>query len=133
MIGRILIVGAAMLLATGAAHAQAVRKAGDISYLSGGVGKPEREQFKALEKNFNLKLVFAVADGKFLANVRVVVSDAQGRKLLEHVADGPFFLARLPAGEYSVAATFGGKTQTRRIKVAAGRLHTEHLRWSGSS
>jgi hypothetical protein len=133
MIGRILIVGAAMLLATGAAHAQAVRKAGDISYLSGGVGKPEREQFKALEKNFNLKLVFAVADGKFLANVRVVVSDAQGRKLLEHVADGPFFLARLPAGEYSVAATIGGKTQTRRIKVTAGRLHTEHLRWSGSS
>jgi hypothetical protein len=133
MIGRILIVGAAMLLAAGAAHAQAVRKAGDITYLSGGVGKPEREQIKALEKDFNLKLVFSVADGKFLANVRVVVSDAQGRKLLEHVADGPFFLARLPAGEYSVAATFGGKTQTRRIKVTAGRLHTEHLRWSGSS
>ena len=130
---RMLIIGAAMMLAAGAAHAQTVKKAGEISYVSGGVGKPEREQLQALEKNFNLKLVFAVADGKFLANVRVVVSDAQGRKLVEHVADGPFFLANLPAGEYSVAATFAGKTQTRRIEVMAGRLHTEHMRWSGSA
>jgi hypothetical protein len=107
----------------------AVRKAGEISYLTGGVGKPEREQLKALEKDFNLKLVFSEADGKFLANVRVVVSDAKGRKLLEDVADGPFFLARMPAGEYRVAATFAGKAQTRNIQVVAGRLHTEHLRW----
>lgn len=129
MMRRVFVVAAMLLLAVGGAHAQTVRKAGEISYLSGGVGKPEREQIKALEKDFNLKLVFSVADGKFLANVRVVMSDAKGRKLLEHVADGPFFLARLPAGEYGVAATVAGKTQTRTIKVAAGGLHTEHLRW----
>jgi hypothetical protein len=133
MIGRILIVGAAMLLAAGAAHAQAVRKAGDITYLSGGVGKPEREQLHALEKDFNLKLVLVVADGRYLASVKVVLSDAKGRQLVEHVTDGPFFLARLPAGEYTIAATHAGKTQTRKVAVAAGRLRTEHLRWSGAS
>ncbi len=156
---RTFIVGAALLVLPIAAHAQRadmgkcpgcpmgpgmaeqkaqgtaapqVKKAGEISYLSGGVGKPEREQLRALEKEFNLKLVFAVADGKYVANVKVVVSDAKGRKLLEHVADGPFFMARLPAGEYSVAATYAGKTQTRKIGVAASRLRTEHLRWSGT-
>jgi hypothetical protein len=160
MMWRIFIVGVALLLAAGAAHAQSgpkgrcpgypdcprmaeqraqsmagpqVKKAGEISYLSGGVGKPEREQLRALEKDFNLKLVFSAADGKYVANVRIVVSDAKGRKLLEHVADGPFFMARMPAGEYSVAATFAGKTQTRKIGVAANRLHTEHLRWGGTA
>ena len=76
--------------------------------------------------------MFSGADGKYVADVKIVVSDAKGRKLLEHVADGPFFMARMPAGEYSVAATFAGKTQTRKIGVAANRLHTEHLRWSGT-
>jgi len=160
MMWRIFIVGVALLLAAGAAHAQRgpkgrcpgypdcprmaeqrvqsmpgpqVKKAGEISFVSGGVGKPEREQLGALEKDFNLKLVFSAADGKYVANVKIVVSDAKGRKLLEHVADGPFFMARMPAGEYSVAATFAGKTQTRKIGVAANRLQTEHLRWSGTA
>ena len=109
-----------------------VKRAGEISYLSGGVGKPEREQLRALEKEFNLKLVFSVEQGKYLASVKVVVSDAKGRKLLEHVTDGPFFMARLPAGQYSVAATYAGKTQTRKIEVAANRMRTEHLRWRGT-
>ena len=109
-----------------------VNRAGKISYLSGGVGKSEREQLRAREKEFNLKLVFTQVDGKFVASVKVVVSDAKGRKLLEHVADGPFFMARLPAGQYSVAATYAGKTQTRKIEVAANRMRTEHLRWSGT-
>lgn len=160
MMRRTLIVGVALMLAAGAAHAQRgpkgkcpghpdcprmaeqkpqstagpqVKKAGEISYLSGGVGKPEREQLRALEKDFNLKLVFTLADGKFVASVRVVVSDAKGRKLLEHVADGPFFMARLPAGQYSIAATYAGNTQTRKVEVAADRLRTEQLRWSGAS
>lgn len=168
MMRRTFVVGTALLLAAGAAHAQGgpkgecpgcpmspgaakqkapgpaeqkapataglqVKKAGEISYVSGGVGKPEREQLRTLEKDFNLKLVFSAADGKYVASVKIVVSDAKGRKLLEHVADGPFFMARMPAGEYSVAATFAGKTQTRKIGVAANRLHTEHLRWSGTA
>jgi len=77
--------------------------------------------------------VFTRADGKYLANVRVVLSDAKGRKLLEHVADGPFFMASLPAGQYSVAATLGGTAQTRNVEVAGNRLRTELLRWSGAS
>jgi hypothetical protein len=42
-------------------------------------------------------------------------------------------MARLPAGEYSIAATFAGNTQTRKVEVAANRLRTEQLRWKGSS
>jgi len=137
MMRRVLIVGVVLTLVAGVAHAQLtvgpqVKKAGEIAYISGGVGKPEREQLQALEKEFNLKLVFAQANGKYVANVRVVVSDAKGRKLLEHVANGPFFMARLPAGEYSIAATFAGSTQTRKVEVAANRLRTEILHWSGT-
>jgi hypothetical protein len=160
MMRRAFVVGVALMLAAGAAHSQRgpkgkcpgypdcprmaepkaqstaalqVKKAGEISYVSGGVGKAEREELRALEKDFNLKLVFSAADGKYVANVKVVVSDAKGRKLLEHTADGPLFMARLPAGDYSVAATFAAKTQTRKIGVAAKGLRTELLRWSGTS
>jgi hypothetical protein len=138
MMRRTLLLGAALLLVATGASAQGtaapkVKQAGEIRYLSGGVGKPEREQLHALEKDFNLKLVLVVADGRYLASVKVVLSDAKGRQLVEHVTDGPFFLARLPAGEYTIAATHAGKTQTRKVAVAAGRLRTEHLRWSGAS
>ena len=137
MIRRLFMAGVSLVLVAGGAHAQGtaspqVKKAGEISYLSGGVGKPEREQLRALEKDFNLKILFAQTDGKYVANVKAVVSDAKGRKLLEHVADGPYFMARMPAGEYSVAATFAGKTQTRKVGVAAKGLRTEILRWSGT-
>ena len=61
-----------------------------------------------------------------------MIRDAGGRTLIEHVADGPFLLAGLPAGQYTVSAVYEGKTQTRKISVRGGRLQTEYLRWPGN-
>jgi hypothetical protein len=58
-----------------------------------------------------------------------VLTGAKGRKIVERVADGPFFMARLPDGQYTVAATYRGKTVTRTVAVSEKRLHTEYLRW----
>jgi len=98
-------------------------------FISGGIGVAEQAELAAREKEFNLKLVFALNEGNYLADVGVVVADARGRKVIEDVAAGPLFLARLPAGSYTVTATHEGRTVTRKIGVAAAGLHTEYLRW----
>ena len=112
-----------------AATAQSVPAAGNVSFTSGGVGADAVERLKAREKEFNLKLVFTLVEGNYLADVGVRVTDDSGKTVIEHVADGPIFLAKMPAGTYTVTATYNGKTQTRKVTVGE-RLHTAYLRWS---
>jgi hypothetical protein len=102
---------------------------GGINYVSGGVGVDSEEQMLAQQKNFDLKLMFTLVEGNYLADVNVVVADAKGRKVIEDVADGPFFMAKLPDGQYTVTATYEGTSQTRKVNVSAGHLNTVHLRW----
>jgi hypothetical protein len=113
----------------GAAESGAPPRAGEVEVISGGVGEDELAALAAREKEFNLKLVFSVVQGNYLADVNVTVTDAKGNRVIERAADGPLVLARLPAGEYSATATHGGSAVTRKFRVAAGRLRTEHLRW----
>ncbi|MBI4194317.1 MAG: carboxypeptidase regulatory-like domain-containing protein [Betaproteobacteria bacterium] len=120
-----------LALALGAPQAPAaetVMTQNNVSFISGGVGLDSEERLKAREKEFSLKLVFTLIEGNYVADVGVKVADAAGRTLVEHVADGPFFLAKLPAGSYSVTATHEGRTHSRKVKVAE-RLRTEYFRW----
>lgn len=101
-----------------------------ILYVSGGVGKSSEERLKMLEPQFNLKLVLTLTTGHYLADVSVVLRDAAGKLLLQHVTDGPIFMARVPPGTYQVSATYRGRSQPRTIKTAE-TLRTEYFRWSG--
>jgi hypothetical protein len=100
-----------------------------MSYVSGGIGIASQERLKAIEKNFNLKLVFTLVEGNYVADVGVMIKDGAGKTVIQHVADGPFFMAKLPAGSYSVSAVYDGKVQARKLAVRDGRLHTEYMRW----
>ena len=99
-----------------------------IEYLSGGVGIDAQDRINERAKEFNLKLVFTLTEGNYVADVGVALKDARGRTVVEDTADGPFFLAKLPAGQYTVAATYEGRTVTRKLQVGKG-LRTEYLRW----
>lgn len=127
---------AAMFFALlGAAYALAAGKAvapGKVSFTSGGVGVESQERLKAREKEFNLKLVFTLVEGNYLADVSVRIADAAGKTVMEQVSDGPFFMAKLPAGAYSVTAAYNGQTQTRKVVLRADRLHTEYMRWASN-
>ena len=102
---------------------------GAVPYVSGGVGEGALARLKAREKEFNLKLVFTLTEGNYLADVGVSIADTAGRLLVEHVTDGPIFMARLPAGTYVVTARYSGSAQTRKVALSTGRVHTEYLRW----
>ena len=129
----VILIAAALLgglgLQTPAAERGTARSA--VPYVSGGVGEDALARLKAREKEFNLKLVFTLTEGNYLADVGVSIADASGRPLVEHVTDGPVFMARLPAGTYVVTARYSGNAQTRKVSLSAGRLHTEYLRWPG--
>lgn len=90
-----------------------------VAYVSGGIGAEERADLQAMASKFDLRLVFAITGGAFIADVKVTISDEQGKTLLSAVSEGPWFYAQLPAGKYKVAASFAGHTQTRAVTVAA--------------
>lgn len=130
-------IGFALLFAVSSGYALAVnmpetRTTGGISYISGGIGMTEQEYLVERQDEFNLKLVFTLKEGNYVADVKVQLKDHAGKVLLEHSAPGPFFMAKLPAGRYTVSATYEGKTVEREVQVGENRLRTEYLRWAAN-
>lgn len=84
-----------------------------IRYVSGGVGETERDALNALSDQFNLRLIFAMADnGAYLAAVRVNITNASGEQVLSAVSEGPWFFAQLEPGKYTVdVSVVGGQDQ----------------------
>ena len=133
---RAVLLGLVVLFAAAHALVQAAsapQTKGEVVYVTGGVGADEREKLKAIEKDFNLKLIFSLADGAFIADVAVVVKDASAKVVLSEQAQGPIFMAKLPPGTYTVEATFEGKTEAHKVTVGQGKLTTVQLRWPGSA
>lgn len=116
----------AALLGAGA-HAQpaplpAVQHANGIAYLSGGIGKDEAHAIEQVSKQWPLTLEFAVQDGQhadFTAGVHVRVRDAKNHTVLQATADGPYLLARLRPGRYTVDAERQGQTRQERVAIAS--------------
>ena len=92
-----------------------------IPYVSGGIGSDEREKLVAIGKNYSLKLVFAIKGGEYLANIKVKISDSIGKKILDAVADGPWFFTNLPPGKYTVTVTMKGKAQQNAVNIGKGK------------
>ena len=127
----LLLASAALVPVAYTADEEAVRSSGGISYVSGGVGAPSTDRLSALAKDFNLKLVFALKSGDYVSGVDVTIADAAGKTLLKVKSEGPWFLTRLPAGNFKIAATLDGKTETRTVAVGAEKLRTVDFRWAG--
>ncbi len=109
---------------------ESVQTAGRVAYVSGGVGTTSLDRLRSLAGDFNLKLVFALKSGDYVSSVNVTIADAAGKQLLDTTSEGPWFLAKLPAGNYQVAATFAGKAEKRTIAVGSEKLKTIDFRWS---
>lgn len=125
---------AAGMLAIGPALAMSVpnlppeETQGPVTFRTGGVGDTEASAMRLAESNYPLSLEFiqrARPKNEFLAYADVTIKDQRGNTVLKTFSDGPFLLAKLPDGTYTVMAKEGEKTETQHVTVAAGK--PQHL------
>ena len=105
---------------------------GQVEYLSGGIGVDEAEAIDNISQQGPLTLEFAVKDrmkADFVADVNVMVSDAKGHTALKAITNGPFLLARMRPGRYTVDAAFAGKTLHEKELVKAGQPAKRSFEW----
>jgi hypothetical protein len=106
---------------------------GAVTYVSGGVGTNEIQAFQAAATHYPLTLEFAIKHrprAEFTADVQVTLTNAQGQRVLETRSDGPFLLAKLPAGQYTVTAEHSGQTLTKTVRVDPHRPAHAMFLWA---
>ena len=111
----------------------ALAQSGSIPTLTGGVGLEENAVLRPQQANFNLKFLFTLLEGDYIADVAVKIADASGKVVVEQTVDGPILMALLPAGNYVATLTYEGVAQTRKLTVRAKGLRTEQVRWKRSA
>ncbi|MEW1781268.1 hypothetical protein AB0305_03610 [Arthrobacter sp. NPDC080086] len=98
-----------------------IRFQNEIAYVSGGVGRDERDTMHAMAGRFNVRLnVVAARTGEALSDVDISVADDRGKLRLRVRTEGPLLYMRLPHGRYQMTATYRGAMQT--VSVRAGKL-----------
>ena len=98
--------------------------AGDVSYVSGGVGQDESQAFIERRGDYPLSIeIYAKENGRevYTASADVTVRDARGDTVVQTEAKGPFVLVDAPPGRYVVDVTSAGTTQTRHAVVRSGQ------------
>jgi hypothetical protein len=97
-----------------------ILEANGIKYACAGVGKASRGDPRW--PAFPVRLEFAAANGDFLGDPDVTITDGGGKQVFQAKCNGPWVLIELPAGSYKVHAT-GQKGQYAKdfdLAVKAG-------------
>jgi len=115
-----------------ALHGDALKAQGSVPAVSGGVSLNARDPMRTLEKDANIKMVFALNTGNYVSDVQVKVVDSKGKVVIDDTTNGPWLLAKLPAGSYTATATYNGRPVTQKFSVGKG-LKTTQFRWPASA
>lgn len=130
---RIMLLLAAASLMAVHAYGQASmepRTQGGVTYISGGIGLDDMEMLRELRPNYNLHLLFASqGSGQYLAEVNVKLLDAKGQTLLDAMADGPYFYAKVSPGKYKIVAQSQGIALSKMIEVSGKGPVSESFYW----
>ena len=107
-----------------------------VDYLNGGVGQEQADLMRQMSDRFQVRFMFTQHNGtyrtdEFITGVRLRVTDAAGRTVLDLADQGPIFLLRLPDGTYTVEAEHEGDVKTRRFRIAGDRHQDIGFSWAG--
>lgn len=118
---RAAVLGAALLAAAAAAPAiEAGEAAGGQPYLIGGIGSEEIAMLDLAREQFNLCVRMAMRrSGEYMADVRLRITDAQGRVVFDRDLGGPELLIRLEPGRYALLAAAPSEVQRSDVSVQA--------------
>ena len=96
-----------------------VKKQSGIPYVSGGMDEAEKKAMQKVANKYPMQLVFTGPDpAQELKGVKITVIDLRKDKIIEAVADGPWFYFNPPSGRYTMQAEFEGDVLPR--------LHAAH-------
>jgi len=101
--------------------------------MSGGVGEDEAAALKRAAAGYPLELQFvqrAMPRDEFLAGVNVKIRDRSRTVVLDVVSQGPFLLARLPAGTYQIEADHDGVVKRQSVEIRAGKHERAVFVWA---
>ena len=107
-----------------AEHLPEPRKAGPVTYITGGQEILEANAIKRASQDYPLELVFVEKVGrreKPLAEMPVRITDEKGKVVFEGQSDGPYFIARLPKGKYTVSTRWDAWSFSREVKIGGQR------------
>jgi len=109
---------------------------GAVVYRSGGIGADESAAMKAAAGHYPLEVLFAerneTGTAAYEAGARISIRDDKGKEVLSTVSAGPFLLARLPAGRYTLTAWRNGDARTRTVTIGPQRHERVVFEWRGS-
>ena len=114
----------------------AERHHGKITYMSGGIGQSQSQAMRREASKFPLELLFVSRRGKhddYLADMPVTIRDAKNHTMFRGRSDGPYFLAKLPAGRYTVVSENHGRRVTRRVTVKDHGTQRLVFEWKGAA
>lgn len=101
---------------------------GDITFVTGGIGKEERAAFESVKKEYNLRVTNAAVSGAYLADISLKITDSEGLPVFQGVADTLFY-AQMPQGKYTVEARLGEQEQHRVVTVSDSKPAAITFRW----
>lgn len=106
-----------------------------IDYMTGGIGLEESTQIKSMQSQWPLTLQFAQSNGsngEYIADVNVNILDIRGREVMTALANGPYLLAKLPPGRYTVNATHKGMMLKKMVVIQSGKPVQAVFLWRAS-
>jgi hypothetical protein len=93
----------------------------EVIFVSGGIGYCESQAMQNASKEYPLELVFVqkTAIGEsYLANISLQITDMKGVLVLDTITKGPFLLARIPTGRYTITANLYDEVKTQHVTIA---------------
>ena len=117
---------------SGAAAAAADARRGDVPERRRR-GAEERDFIQQSMKDYSIALAFSRAGSPrpdYVASVAITIKDGHGNTVFESPSAGPYLLVRLPAGRYSVVASYHDVTQTRPVTATRSASTVTTFVWS---
>lgn len=128
-----LIVCTGLLSGASLAQLPSSKTQGSVTFITGGIGSDESGAMFAVAKKWPLFIEMSEIDGSgrgvWIAGIDVRVLNAKQQNILETVSDGPLMLLNIPAGQYTVEASYQGKLLKRSVILKEGDSQKLTLFW----
>ena len=121
--------GAAALAALHAPAQGATAERATPHFVTGGVSIEEAGTLQRQRGDFTLWLVTAAQSGAYLSGAEAQIVDRNGDTVLQTQLRGPYLMADLAPGVYTVRVNYGDQVREARVGIQAGATREYLMRF----